>query len=313
MKQSQSKYSLLIKQKAKELGFMYCGIAKAEFLEKEAIKLENWLKERKHGKMQYMENYFDKKVDTTKLVTNAKSVISVLMNYFPEEKQNEEAPKISKYAYCKDYHYIIKEQLKQLLYFINTEIGEVHGRAFVDSGPVMEKAWAKRAGLGWLGKHTNLINKNSGSFLFLGELIIDLVLEYDNPFVQDYCGTCTACMDACPTGAITEPYVLDASKCISYFTIELKENEKIPSHLSGKFDNWVFGCDICQDVCPWNRFAKPHKEPALTPIKEILNFYTHDWEEITEEVFNRVFESSPLKRTKFLGLKRNLKFIRKHS
>lgn len=313
MKLSESKYSLLIKQKANELGFMFCGIAKAEFLEKEAIKFENWLKEKRHGKMQYMENYFDKRVDPTKLVTDAKSVISVLMNYFPDEKQNDESPKISKYAYGKDYHYIIKERLKQLLDFINSEIGEVNGRAFVDSGPVMEKVWAQRAGLGWQGKHTNLINKTSGSFLFLGELIIDLVLEYDSPFVQDYCGTCTACIDACPTGAITEPYVLDASKCISYFTIELKENEKIPEKMSGKFENWAFGCDICQDVCPWNRFAKPHREPALTPIKEILNFSDNDWEEITEEVFKNIFKQSPLKRTKFLGLKRNLKFIRKHS
>ena len=313
MKQSQSNYSLIIKQKAKDLGFMYCGIAKAEFLEKEALQLEKWINEGRHGKMQYMENYFDKRVDPSKLVMGAKSVISVLLNYYPVEKQNETSPKISKYAYGNDYHQIIKEKLKQLLNFINSEIGEVYGRAFVDSAPVLEKTWALRAGLGWQGKHTNLINKNSGSFFFIGELIIDLVLEYDNPIVQDYCGTCTACIDACPTGAITDPYVLDASKCISYFTIELKENEKIPEKMSGKFDEWTFGCDICQDVCPWNKFAKPHREPALTPLKEILDFSSNDWEEITEEVFNSVFKNSPLKRAKYSGLKRNLKFIRKHS
>ena len=310
---NRSKYSNLIKKKASELGFMYCGIAKAEFLEEEAPRLEKWLNKNKQGQMQYMENYLDKRLDPRKLVDGAKSVISVLLNYFPDKQQNPDAPKISKYAYGKDYHYVLKDKLKNLLQYIQEEIGEVYGRAFVDSAPVLDKAWAKKAGLGWIGKHTNLIVKESGSFLFIGELIVDLELEYDNPYLQDYCGTCTACIDACPTDAISEPYIVDGSKCISYFTIELKSNEAIDDSMKGKFDNWTFGCDICQDVCPWNKFSKPHNEPAFTPLKEILNMNYKEWEEITEEVFKTAFKDSPLKRTKYEGIKRNLKFIRKHS
>lgn len=298
----------MIKAEAKRLGFDYCGISKAEFLEDEASKLEQWLNKGMHGKMSYMENYFDKRLDPRLLVDGARSVISLLLNYYPEQVQNDpSSPKLSKYAYGKDYHYVIKDKLKELTHFINENIGEVNGRAFVDSAPVLDRAWAKRSGLGWVGKNTNLINKQSGSFFFIAELIIDLDLEHDGP-VKDYCGTCTRCIDACPTDAIVEPYVVDGSKCISYFTIELKEN--IPAEVKGKLGNWMFGCDICQDVCPWNRFSKPHNEPAFEPSPGLLEMTQKDWEEITEEVFQKLFRDSAVKRTKFSGLKRNIEFIR---
>ena len=304
--ESKSKRTSLIKQESKRLGFDFCGIAKAEFLEEEAPRLEKWLKEEMHGKMHYMENYFDKRLDPRLLVPNAKSVISLLLNYYPSEKQNPTIPKISKYAYGKDYHFVIKEKLKLLIDFIKKNIGEVNARAFVDSAPVMDKVWAKKSGLGWMGKHTNLISKNNGSYFFIAELIVDLDLDYDGE-IQDYCGTCTKCIDACPTDAITEPYVVDGSKCISYFTIELKEN--IPNEMKDKFDNWAFGCDICQDVCPWNSFSTPHNEPHFKPKSEILNFTKKDWKEISEETFNKTFHNSPLERPKYKGIKRNLEFL----
>ena len=297
----------LIKAEAKRLGFEFCGISKAEFLEEEAPRLEKWLNQNMHGQMKYMENYFDKRLDPRLLVDNAKSVISLLLNYYPEQKQNPNAPQISKYAYGKDYHFVIKEKLKQLHQFITENIGEVNGRAFVDSAPVLDRAWAKKSGLGWIGKNSNLINKEQGSFFFLAELIVDLELEYDNA-IKDYCGSCTRCIDACPTDAIVDSYIVDGSKCISYFTIELKEN--IPNEVKGKFKNWAFGCDICQDVCPWNRFSKPHNESMFAPASEILNMNAKDWEDITEDIFQKVFKDSPVKRTKYKGLKRNLEFIK---
>ena len=298
----------LIKSEAKRLGFDYVGICKADFLEEEAPRLENWLNKNMHGQMSYMQNHFDKRLDPRLLVPGAKSVISLLLNYYPSEEQKDAtAPKISKYAYGKDYHDVIKEKLNLLLESIRENIGEVDGRAFVDSAPVLDKAWAKKSGLGWIGKHSNLINKSSGSFYFIAELIIDLELEYDNA-VKDYCGTCTKCIDACPTDAIIAPYVVDGSKCISYFTIELKEN--IPNDVKGKFDNWTFGCDICQDVCPWNRFSKPHTEPLFQANGELLHMKKEDWYELTEETFKRVFKGSAVKRTKFSGLIRNLAFLK---
>lgn len=303
------KHTELIKTEAKRLGFLSCGISKAAFLEEEAPRLEAWLNKNMHGEMQYMENHFDKRLDPTKLVEGSKSVVSLLLNYYPSETQKDvDAPKISKYAYGKDYHFVIKEKLKQLLNFIQEEIGEVSGRAFVDSAPVLDKAWAAKSGLGWIGKHSNLLTQKVGSFYFIAELIIDLELEYDTP-VTDHCGTCTACIDACPTQAIVEPYVVDGSKCISYFTIELKN--EIPAHVHGKFDNWMFGCDICQDVCPWNRFSKPHNEPLFDPHPELLAITKKEWEEITHEVFNEIFKKSAVKRTKYAGLVRNIQFLKK--
>lgn len=297
----------IIKQEAKRLGFLSCGISKAGFLEEEAPRLEKWLNNNMNGQMSYMENHFDKRLNPTLLVNGAKSVISLLLNYYPAEFQNEDSYKISKYAYGQDYHWVIKEKLKELLHFIQTEIGEVSGRAFVDSAPVLDKAWAAKSGLGWMGKNTNLITQKVGSFYFIAELIVDLELEYDNP-TTDHCGSCTACIDACPTEAIVAPYVVDGSKCISYFTIELKEN--IPTEMKGKFDDWVFGCDVCQDVCPWNRFSKPHSEPLFQVNPELLSFTKKDWEEITEDVFKKVFNNSAVKRTKFEGLKRNVEFLK---
>ena len=302
-----SRHTNLIKKEAKRLGFLSCGISKAEFLEDEAPRLENWLNKNMHGEMSYMANHFDKRLDPTLLVPDSKSVVSLLLNYFPEETQTNETYKISKYAYGEDYHFVIKDKLKQLLNFIQNEIGEVHGRAFTDSAPVLDKAWAAKSGLGWIGKHSNLITKSSGSFYFIAELIIDLELDYDYA-VTDHCGSCTACIDACPTQAITEPYVVDGSKCISYFTIELKN--EIPSDMKGKFDDWMFGCDICQDVCPWNRFSKPHKEPLFNSSKELLTMSKKEWEEITEEVFQKTFEKSAVKRTKYSGLIRNINFLK---
>jgi len=301
-------YSTLIKTEAKRLGFLSCGISRAQFLEEEAPRLEKWLNNNMHGEMQYMENHFDKRLDPTKLVEGSKSVISLLLNYFPSESQKDQnVPKISKYAYGTDYHFVIKDKLKLLLHFMQDEIGDVHGRAFVDSAPVLDKAWAAKSGLGWMGKHTNLLTQQVGSFYFIAELIVDLQLDYDSP-TTDHCGSCTACIDACPTQAIVEPYVVDGSKCISYFTIELKEN--IPSEYKGQFDNWMFGCDVCQDVCPWNRFSKPHKEPLFKPHPEMLSMTKKDWDEITEETFNKVFRNSAVKRTKFSGLKRNIQFLK---
>ena len=302
------KYSASIKEEAKRLGFLSCGISKAGFLEEEAPRLEKWLNNNMNGQMSYMENHFDKRLNPTLLVDGAKSVISLLLNYFPFEFQNEESYKISKYAYGQDYHFVIKEKLKELLHFIQTEIGEVSGRAFVDSAPVLDKAWAAKSGLGWMGKNSNLITQKVGSFYFIAELIVDLELEYDTP-TTDYCGTCTACIDACPTEAIVAPYVVDGSKCISYFTIELKDN--IPTEMKGKFDDWIFGCDVCQDVCPWNRFSKSHNEPLFQAIPELLSFTKNDWEEITEDVFKEIFKNSAVKRTKMEGLKRNIIFFKK--
>jgi len=298
----------LIKTEAKRLGFLSCGVSKAGFLEEEAPRLEKWLKQNMHGEMQYMENHFDKRLDPTKLVEGSKSVISLLLNYFPSEEQNPDSYKISKYAYGMDYHFVIKDKLKSLLHFIQEEIGEVHGRAFVDSAPVLDKAWAAKSGLGWIGKNSNLLTQQVGSFYFIAELIVDLELEYDAP-VTDHCGTCTACIDACPTEAIVQPYVVDGSKCISYLTIELKN--EIPSEFDGKLDEWMFGCDVCQDVCPWNRFSKSHSEPLFSPHPELLSFTKKDWEEITEDVFKKIFKKSAVKRTKLSGLQRNVNFLKK--
>lgn len=300
-------YSHIIKAEASRLGFLSCGISKAEFLEEEAPRLEEYLQKQRQGKMSFLENYFDKRLDPTKLVEGSKSVISLLLNYYPEETQREDSYKISKYAYGTDYHFVIKDKLKSLLEFIQQEIGEVEGRAFVDSAPVMDKAWAAKAGLGWVGKHTLLLSKQKGSFFFVAELIVDLELEYDTP-VTDHCGSCTACIDACPTQAIVEPYKVDGSKCISYFTIELKE--ELPEEMKGKFNDWAFGCDICQDVCPWNRFSKPHNEPLFNPHPELLSMSKKDWEEITEETFRKVFKKSAVKRTKYSGLTRNISFLK---
>jgi len=305
---SVNKTTAFIKTEANRLGFDFCGISKAEFLEEEAPRLEKWLKENKHGEMKYMENYFDKRLDPRLLVNDAKSVISLLYNYYPSQKQTTNAPKISKYAYGKDYHEVIKSKLNEFLFSLKENIGDVNGRAFVDSAPVLDKAWAKKGGLGWIGKNSNLINKQSGSFFFIAELIIDLELNYDGA-IKDYCGTCTKCIDACPTEAIVEPYIVDGSKCISYLTIELKE--AIPHEFKNKMDNWVFGCDVCQDVCPWNSFSAAHQEPLFLSNSELLNFDEKDWHEMTEETFKTVFKNSAVKRTKFKGLKRNLEFIKR--
>ncbi len=302
------KHTQLIKKKAFELGFSHVGISKASFLEDEARKLEIWLNNNHHGKMKYMENYFDLRTDPRKLVDDAKSVITVLINYNTDNVQKDEtAPKISKYAYGKDYHFIIREKLNALYDYIKLQIGEVNARGFVDSAPVMDKVWAKKSGLGWLGKNSNIINRETGSFFFIGELILDLELDTDVP-IKDYCGTCTKCIDACPTDAIVEPYVVDGSKCISYLTIELKD-ELIPDEFKGKMEDWIFGCDVCQDVCPWNRFSKPHNEEWFNPHVDLLSLTKTDWEELNRETFNKVFKKSAVKRTKYEGLKRNIKFI----
>lgn len=297
----------MIKAEAKRLGFMSCGVSRAGFLEEEAPRLERWLNNDMNGEMGYMENHFDKRLDPTKLVEGAKSVVSLLMNYFPSQSQGGGTYKISKYAYGTDYHFVIKDRLKSLMNFIQEEIGEVGGRVFVDSAPVLDKAWAARSGLGWVGKHSNLLTRQVGSFYFIAELILDLDLEYDSP-TTDHCGSCTACIDACPTGAIVEPYVVDGSKCISYLTIELKK--EIPGEFQGKMDDWVFGCDVCQDVCPWNRFSKPHREPLFDPNPELLSLSKGEWEELTEEVFGKLFKKSAVKRTKYSGLTRNIGFAK---
>lgn len=299
--------STLIKSTASGLGFLYCGISKARFLEEEAGRLEEWLRRGYHGKMGYLENYFDKRLDPTLLVPGAKSVVSLAYNYFPKKKlEGGGRHKIAKYAYGEDYHFVVKDKLKSMVALLRDKVGDINGRAFVDSAPVMERAWAQQGGLGWAGKNSLLLNRGSGSFFFLAELIIDLELEYDGP-VKDYCGTCTACMDACPTEAIPAPGVVDGSRCISYFTIELKE--EIPSAVKGKFEDWVFGCDICQDVCPWNRFSAPHNEPRFDPPPALENMKENDWKEISEEVFRRVFKKSAIKRAGFRGLQRNIKFV----
>lgn len=305
---NQQKYAQLIKAEARRLGFLDCGISQATFLEEEAPRLEQWLKRDYHGQMKWMENHFDKRLDPRKLVEGAKSVISVILNYYPEEVQGDkDAPKIAKYAYGEDYHFVIKRKLKALTEFIQQEIGEVNGRAFTDSAPVMDRVWAQRAGLGWLGKHTLLLTKNAGSFYLIGELIVDLELEADEP-VADHCGTCTRCIDACPTEAIVAPSVLDATKCISYLTIELKD--QVPSSFADQMENWAFGCDICQDVCPWNKFSKPTEVSEFAADPEMLEMNRDDWFEITEDVFKKIFKKSAVKRAKFKGLKENLEFIR---
>jgi epoxyqueuosine reductase len=306
-----AKYKQLIKSKAAELGFFYCGFSKADFLEEEAPKLESWLNQNYHGKMSYMENHFDKRLDPRLLVDGANTIISLLLNYFPSETQKDsDVPKISKYAYGEDYHFVMKDKLKELMQFMQDEIGEVNGRAFVDSAPVMDKVWAKKAGLGWIGKNANLIHPKEGSFFFIAELITDLKIEPDGP-IKDYCGTCTRCIDACPTEAIVQPYVVDGSKCISYVTIELKD-EILPKEFTGKMDNWMFGCDICQDVCPWNRFSKATQEQRFQPAFSLLDLTKSDWQNLEEETFQKLFNNSAVKRTKFSGLKRNISFITKH-
>jgi epoxyqueuosine reductase len=298
-----------IKSLAASLGFQYCGVAAAMPLDDDARRLEKWLNQGRHGNMQYMERNFELRVDPCKLVPGAKSVITFLLNYFPSEKQEEDAPGIAKYAYGFDYHEVIREKLNQLLAGIRKEIGEVQGRGFVDSAPVLERSWATRSGLGWIGKNGNLITKSDGSFFFIATLIVDLELEYDDPFARDYCGSCRRCVEACPTEAILENREIDGSRCISYFTIELKD-ALIPENMQGKFQNWMFGCDTCQDVCPWNRFSKPGKEIGFLPIPAILNLSSGDWEEMTEENFKTIFKNSPLKRSKFAGIRRNLDFLK---
>lgn len=305
---NKEKYTQFIKQKAQDLGFSYCGISQATFLEEEAPRLENWLKNNMHGEMQYMENHFDKRLDPRLLVDGAKSVVSLLLNYFPSEVQNADSYKISKYAYGEDYHFVIKDKLKDLLHFIQDEIGEVDGRVFVDSAPVLDKAWAAKSGLGWVGKNNNLIRKQEGSFFFVAELIIDLDLNYDTA-TTNHCGSCTACIDACPTQAIESPYIVNGSKCISYLTIELKD--AIPTEFKGKLDDWMYGCDVCQDVCPWNKFAKPHNELLFHPKPELIDYDKNQWHDLTNELFNTIFKKSAVKRTKFMGLMRNMEFLQK--
>ena len=305
---AKEKYSQLIKKEAARLGFSACGIAKATYLENEAPRLEKWLKENRHGKMSYMENHFDKRLDPSKLVPGAKSVVMLQYNYYPESKQRSDTYKIAKYAYGEDYHFVIKEKLYALLNHIEEKTGKVSARVFTDSAPVLERVWAQRSGLGWIGKNSLLLSKNRGSFYFLAEIILDLELEYDNPLQTDHCGTCTRCIDACPTGAILQNKTIDGSKCISYLTIELRD--EIPSEFKEKFDDWMFGCDICQDVCPWNRFSLPHTEPRFNPHPDLLAMSKKDWEAINEETFKRLFKKSAVKRTKFKGLLRNISFIK---
>ena len=306
MSSNKEKHARIIKSTAKQLGFDFVGISKARFLEEEADHLEQWLAKGYHGKMSYMENHFDKRLDPTKLVPGAKSVVSLMYNYNTEKKQNKDSPKISKYAYGEDYHFVVKDKLKSFLSILKEEIGDIDGRVFVDSAPVMERAWAKESGIGWIGKNGLLINKQQGSFFFLAELIIDLELEEDGP-VKDYCGTCTKCIDQCPTDAILPNKTLNGSRCISYFTIELKDD--LPKDISGKLDDWMYGCDICQDVCPWNRFAKQHKEPRFNPKSELIEMTNNQWQELTKETFNEIFKKSAVKRTKYEGLKRNISFL----
>lgn len=301
-------HTRIVKDTALSLGFDFCGIARAQRLDADARRLEQWLSNGMHGSMRYMENYFELRIDPQKLVPGAKSVITLLLNYFPSQKQNAESPKISKYAYGKDYHQVIKNKLAALLQTLHDKIGEIRGRGFVDSAPVLERTWAQKSGLGWIGKNGNLITRRSGSFFFIATLITDLELEYDDPFANDYCGSCTKCIDACPTNAILSDKIVDGSKCISYFTIELKEM-MIPAHMKDKFDNWMFGCDVCQDVCPWNRFSKPTTEIEFSPIYQLLHFSLEQWKDLTEDSFKKIFKDSPIRRAKYEGIKRNLKFL----
>jgi len=302
-------HTQVIKRIATQAGFDYCGIAKAQKLDADAKRLEQWLNKGMHGAMKYMESYFELRVDPRLLVPGAKSVITLLKNYFPAKQQAKDAPKISKYAFGQDYHQVIRAQVKSLLQLIQDEIGEVHGRGFVDSAPVLERTWAQRSGIGWVGKNGNLITKQSGSYFFIATLITDLELVYDEPFAKDYCGSCTRCIDSCPTQAILPGKVVDGSKCISYFTIELKDM-LIPQEMNGRFDNWAFGCDTCQDVCPWNRFSKPTNEIAFTPLPEVLNFTTKEWESMSEESFKKIFRNSAISRAKWKGIQRNIKFLK---
>ncbi len=303
-------HTILVKKTATQLGFSYCGIAKAEKLDEDARRLETWLAQGMHGGMQYMEDHFDLRIDPRKLVPGAKSVITLLQNYYPAQQQEDYAPHISKYAFGEDYHDVIRAKLREFLSVLSQQIGAISGRGFVDSAPVLERAWAVKSGAGWVGRNGNLINRQSGSFYFIATLIVDVELAYDDPFAKDFCGTCRKCIDACPTDAIRENKVIDGSRCISYFTIELKD-ALIPDEMKGKFENWMFGCDTCQDVCPWNRFSKPHTEKRFTPIPEILNLSTQQWEELTEDGFKTLFKNSPLKRSKFQGIQRNLSFLKK--
>ncbi|SHF96313.1 tRNA epoxyqueuosine(34) reductase QueG [Flavisolibacter ginsengisoli] len=303
-----AEHSGLVKQMAVQYGFDYCGIAKAVPLDEDARRLENWLNQGMNGNMHYMENYFDLRIDPSRLVPGARSVITLLKNYYPSEIPEQEL-KISKYAYGKDYHEVLRPRLQSMISALQDKIGQFNGRGFVDSAPVLERTWARKTGLGWIGKNGNLINKQSGSFYFIATLITDLDLDYDDPMAKDYCGSCTKCIDACPTEAILPGKVINGSKCISYFTIELKD-EIIPSEMKGKFANWMFGCDICQDVCPWNRFSQPHHEEAFTPLPEILNLTTKEWEELSEEVFRKLFKFSPLSRSKHKGIQRNIRFLK---
>jgi len=298
----------IVKQTAASLGFSYCGIAKAGLLEDDARRLENWLNQKLHGKMQYMENHFDLRVDPRKLVPGAKSVITVLQNYYPEEQQRIDTVQIAKYAYGKDYHEVIRAKLHQFLFLLNETIGEINGRGFVDSAPVLERSWGVQTGAGWIGRNGNLINKVAGSFYFIATLIVDIELHYDDPYAKDYCGTCSKCIDSCPTEAIQPNKQINGSKCISYFTIELKD-ALIPEEMKGKFNDWMFGCDVCQDVCPWNRFSKPHAEADFQPIPEILSYTKQEWNALTEDSFKQIFRDSPLKRSKYAGIQRNLRFL----
>lgn len=301
------KHTKLTKEMALSHGFDYCGIAKAQPLDDDARRLESWLNRGMHGSMGYMENYFDLRVDPSRLVPGAKSVITLLKNYFPDENVQTDL-KISKYAQGKDYHTVIKDQLKMMIRTLQEQIGAFNGRGFVDSAPVLERSWAQKSGLGWIGRNGNLITKESGSFFFIATLIVDVELVYDDPFAKDFCGSCRRCVEACPTDAILPDKVINGSKCISYFTIELKE-EIIPDEMKGKFNNWMFGCDICQDVCPWNRFSKPNKEESFSPLPEVLNFTTRDWEALSEEAFKKIFRQSPLSRAKLKGIQRNIRFL----
>ena len=305
---NKQKLTNFIKSKSVDLGFISCGISKADFLEEEAANLENWLKNEMHGEMSYMERNFDMRLDPRKILNGAKSVISLTYNYYTDKLQKDENFKISKYAFGTDYHFVIREKLKNLLFLIREKVGDINGRVFVDSAPILERAWAKKSGLGWIGKNTNLISKNVGSFFFLCEIIVDIELDYDYS-TTDHCGTCTACIDACPTDAIVEPYKVDGSRCISYLTIELKEN--MPEYAKDSYDKWIFGCDICQDVCPWNKFSKPHNEPLFNADEKFLSMSKNEWLEITKETFDKVFKDSPVKRTGYDGLKRNIKFIKR--
>lgn len=308
---SAEKMSQLIKLKAKDFGFQNCGISRAEFLEEDALPLENWLRNNYHGEMHYMENYFDKRLDPRLLVDGAKSVISLSYNYYPTAKISTlDNFKISKYAYAQDYHEVIKEILRDLVAELQQEIGEFSFRIFVDSAPVLERSWARKSGIGWVGKNANLITKQTGSFYFLAEIICDLDVMPDSP-ETDHCGSCRKCIDACPTDAIVSDKIIDGSKCISYATIELKN--EIPDYFAGKMEDWMFGCDICQDVCPWNRFSKPNHQQKFQPNESLLTFKKNDWQELTQELFSEIFKKSPVKRTKFSGLQRNISFLDKQS